>query len=471
MSPDSDGGPIDGPAADGDPRPDAPSGLALTTTARVRLHAGDTATLTVTLGGAVMGSTTIRATSLPPGVTIAPVTASAAGEVQLQVVADGAAMPSTITTTLVATDDDDARTAQATADVGVVGAAGTPDLTFDGDGRMDVATPDGVREEIAFADNYDFYTVEQSYRVRRRKAAGGAIDPTWTQEGVASVLGTHVYALPQGQVAITRGFLSSQPPLSDIAAHDATGHRLWVAEQPRGIGNTVLANGVLYIASDAGNAQSFIKQVSLAGVVTPVATGLNPGVGTGPFKDLRVDPTGRVVVSGEVGGTVVVARITAAGAIDATFGASGLLQIDNPLPSPVGVPNAELALTPTGAGYALVYFYGSGGGRSYLVPFSASGVAGTFVGVTTQNANSYATLVRVQPDGKILVGGVDVATPFVRRYLATGELDTSFATGGTLTLPYAPDDITVFAADQRIVVTMIEQAGAASMVRILRVWL
>jgi|GEM_PF-7133699 len=464
------------PAVDGGAEADAaiaidagPPGLTVASAGRVRLRAGESGTLTVTLGGAVMGATTLRATSVPAGVTIEPMTVNAAGAVELVVTAGAAAMPTTMTTTIVATDDDDARTAQATADVGVIGAAGTLDVTYNGDGQLDVVMPSSVAKRIAFEDDYDFFTIEQSYYVRRRQATGGALDATWTQEGLLNVLGTQLLSLPGNRLAIQRSYFGGGTTVGDISLHDATGHRVWRSEQPTNIWDPRFANGTLYIHSENNGPAGYIKTLSLTGTLGPLVVG--DGLTLGSYGDLQIDSAGRVLVSGSRSPHAGVGRFTAAGAPDATFGTGGVFEITSPLAGGAGLSSTELAVAPTGEGYALVYFSGTGGGRSYLVPFSASGVAGALIPVTSQHADSYAGLVRLQPDGKILVGGNDAGAGFVRRYLASGQIDAAFATAGTLALPYVPDELTVFAADDRLMVSMIQQVTNGGTIHLARVWL
>ncbi len=446
-----------------------PPALTIASTGRVRLRAGDSGTLTVTLGGAVMGATTLRATSMPTGVTIEPMTVSAAGAVELVVTAGAAAMPTTMTTTIVATDDDDARTAQAMADVGVIGVAGTLDVTYNGDGQLDVVMPSSVAKVIAFEDDYDFFTVEQGDTVRRRQATGGAIDATWTQEGLLDVLGTRLLAVPGNRLAIQRSYFSGNSVGGDLSLHDATGHRVWRSEQPTNIWDSRFANGALYIHSENNGPTGYIKTLSLTGTLGPLVTGDTLMLGS--YGDLQVDGAGRVVVSGSRSPRAGVGRFTTAGAPDATFGTDGVFEITSPLTGGAGLSSTVLVVAPTGEGYALVYFSGTGGGRSYLVPFSASGVAGALIPVTTQHADSYAALVRLQSDGKILVGGNDAGAGFVRRYLASGQLDSTFANAGTLALPYVPDELTVFAADDRLMVSMIQQVTNGGTIHLARVWL
>ena len=466
---------IDGGASDGATLTDAgevdgasPT-ISLTSTGRVRIRAGGSGALTVTLGGAVMGATTIRATSTPPGVTIAPVTVTAAGDVEIVVMAGAGALPSSVATMLVATDDDDARTAQLVADVLVVGAAGTLDTTYSADGRLDVTVPDGARKKIVFESDYDFFLVEASYRVRRRKASDGALDATWTQEGLANVLGTDLLAVPNGHLAIQRTFLTSSAPFGDIAVHDSTGHRLWLAEQPLAIVEPRFANGVLYIHSQSTGPTGYIKTFTLTGVSSPVVTG--GALDIGGYDDLQVDSSGRVVVSGLRSPQVAIGRYLATGAVDTTFGSGGVFEIANPLPNPQGLNSADIVVASGGAGYAAVYFYGSAGGRVYLVPFTSSGVASSPIPVTAQHAESFASRIVLQPDGKVLVSGSDAGVGFVRRYTASGVLDTTFATGGTLTLARVPDELTMFGADDRAVVTTIEQSAGGATVHLTRFWL
>ena len=168
------------------------------------------------------------------------------------------------------------------------------------------------------------------------------------------------------------------------------------------------------------------------------------GVSTGGVET-AVQPDGRIVVagrrSGPLGDDVLVARYTADGLLDASFGGGGIVTFNG---SGVGNDRAlGLALQPDGkilvAGYATVT--GSPKRDILVLRFTASGEldpafgdAGVFVYNGSGNGTDIAFAVALQPDGKILVAGESATAlsqdALILRLLPNGTLDTSFAGQG-----------------------------------------
>jgi uncharacterized delta-60 repeat protein len=141
-----------------------------------------------------------------------------------------------------------------------------------------------------------------------------------------------------------------------------------------------------------------------------------------------VDPAGNIVVAGGRGENLLVARTTANGALDSSFGTGGIF-----VGSEADSFSTRIARAPAG-GYRLVA----------MVPFGGMGWDCNVVGLTAAGAidtafgtNGYATLpgsdgdhwcssIAVQPDGRVVVGGRAGQHGFASRLLVNGAPDTSF---------------------------------------------
>jgi uncharacterized delta-60 repeat protein len=175
-------------------------------------------------------------------------------------------------------------------------------------------------------------------------------------------------------------------------------------------------------------------------------------------------PNGRLVVagfSGPEGGNIQVARLTAAGALDATFGTGGVAGVD------FGGDDFGLALARQADGRLLVAGRSSAAGAvvarlradGTLDPdFDADGR------VTLAWGGGGATAVLVQPDQRIVVvgSGPGGETMKVTRLRPDGSPDPGFGAGGTTTIDFgALEDLAGGAAlqpDGKIVVAGYTQA-------------
>lgn len=188
------------------------------------------------------------------------------------------------------------------------------------------------------------------------------------------------------------------------------------------------------------------------GVVT---TDLTSGDAASPSLDhataLALQADGRIVVGGFTRGETqafAVARYTADGAPDLTFGSGGLVKI------PAREPQVSaIALQPSGT----VALAGSSASNErgtapfVLVRLRADGAPDASFGgdglVTTNfdGSRSGARAVVAQPDGRLITGGAKFGAPSasgdalpesgfaLTRYNADGSLDTSFGTNGRAT--------------------------------------
>ena len=175
-------------------------------------------------------------------------------------------------------------------------------------------------------------------------------------------------------------------------------------------------------------------------VTTPIGLGAS-------INGVAVQPDGKIVAAGfSFNGSnddFALARYTAAGALDPTFGSGGtvITSIGSSHDYASGV-----ALQPDGKIVVAGYGYTNLSYTDFaLARYTTSGVLDTTFDtdgkVTTGigTGNDIALGVAVQPDGKIVVAGYSVAAGSfegdfaLTRYTATGALDTTFDTDGKVT--------------------------------------
>ncbi|MDB5323125.1 MAG: hypothetical protein JWN40_4756 [Phycisphaerales bacterium] len=162
------------------------------------------------------------------------------------------------------------------------------------------------------------------------------------------------------------------------------------------------------------------------------------------IRDISLQADGRIIVGGSTGNLWAVARLTADGKFDATFGKGGVAAID--LPGPLG---AVVAMNDGG-----VLAGGNGKGQFAAARFTAAGkldAAFGAGGITKVDfgfeSESVSDLV-IQKGGKIVlvgsVGETDVNRPdrpmdfALARLNADGGLDRSFGRRGRTTLSFNP---------------------------------
>lgn len=161
-------------------------------------------------------------------------------------------------------------------------------------------------------------------------------------------------------------------------------------------------------------------------------------------RAMAVQPDGRVVVAGDSSGRIALARYTAAGALDPTFGAGG--QVITDLGTSAGQQGTAVSVLPGGgillAGNAR-RFTAAGDVLSdlLLLRYTASGAldpgfgSGGVVVTDLGSASDGVSAMAVQPDGRILLAGTSGSgfSDFaVVRYTPAGALDPTFGTGGVV---------------------------------------
>jgi uncharacterized delta-60 repeat protein len=157
---------------------------------------------------------------------------------------------------------------------------------------------------------------------------------------------------------------------------------------------------------------------------------------------VAVQPDGKILVGGyaSLGGIQkwVVLRYTAAGVLDTSFGSSGIATI------PIGSAAANLwalAVQPDGRILAAGSADNGSGLDFALARLTASGALDSTFGsggkciTALASHDDEANCIAIQPDGGILLGGYakdsqDVLSDALVRYTAAGALDTGFGSGG-----------------------------------------
>lgn len=169
---------------------------------------------------------------------------------------------------------------------------------------------------------------------------------------------------------------------------------------------------------------------------------------------VAIQPDGKVVAagysSGEGGNVFALARYTANGTLDSTFGSGGT--VTTPIGSSSDIASA-VVLQSDGKIVAVGYS-AKGNFSDYdfaLARYTAAGALDSTFGtggiVTTPigSADDHAWGAAIQSDGKIVVAGQSFTSPsesdaVVARYTSDGDLDSAFGTGGIVTTDIGPLD-------------------------------
>ena len=209
----------------------------------------------------------------------------------------------------------------------------------------------------------------------------------------------------------------------------------------------------------------------LPGAAQAAPGDLDPSFGNGgivvtsitnnPYYDaptsMRVQPDGKIVVSGRVlaPGEYVeyddagffLARYHPSGALDASFGTDGkVISLLGPDYAADEVLGDDIALQPDGKIIAVGYKFNNSQYGFAVNRYNTDGTldasfgAGGRVSTAIRDSSVYFFSVAVQPDGKIIVVGRSYlgenASDFsVVRYNPSGSLDNGFGTGGVVTTP------------------------------------
>jgi uncharacterized delta-60 repeat protein len=162
--------------------------------------------------------------------------------------------------------------------------------------------------------------------------------------------------------------------------------------------------------------------------------------GTAYGIDLALQPDGKIVVSGNRSGDLLVARYTTTGTLDTSFGSGGWTAID----FGSSEQGSSVALQPDGK----IVVGGASGAREFvLARFDATGAldpsCDTDGKVNLQPGGpGQGFSLALQPGGKILLGGYTDAGDLavVRLNGANCGLDSSFGTAGVVTADFGAQD-------------------------------
>ncbi len=142
---------------------------------------------------------------------------------------------------------------------------------------------------------------------------------------------------------------------------------------------------------------------------------------------------GKVILGGSNGGFQLV-RYTTAGALDATFGAGGIVITNTGSLSSI----AAITIQPDGKIIAV------GTGEFSVARYNTNGTLDASFGTggtvtATLTGGIQASSMALQTDGKIIVAGgsADVTKFVVARFTASGTLDTTFGTAGFVTTSFS----------------------------------
>lgn len=258
-----------------------------------------------------------------------------------------------------------------------------------------------------------------------RLLADGSPDPAFGVDGVQTV--------DAGATSITPRALAIDAAERNIVAgvlNGPTESIVLIATTPAGLPDPAFGTG---------------------GVVT-TAVGLSGG---GAYA-VAVQPDQRIVAAGYAMDTgVMVARYLANGALDTSFGGTGLVivPLGNCASSFGGCVATSVLVQPdgrivvagsrTGNGFLLLRFHGDG---TLDQSFGNGGVVLTPVGLAGAIANA---LVRL-PDGKLVTAGESSSNESAYdytlvRHLPNGVVDTTFGQGGVVTTPISKEYDTAYA--------------------------
>lgn len=164
------------------------------------------------------------------------------------------------------------------------------------------------------------------------------------------------------------------------------------------------------------------------GVVT-TAIGTSSGI-----YDLVLQSDGKIVVAGKSDGKFAVARYTSAGVLDTTFGSSGVVTIT------IGSSASAHAVAIQSDGKIVITgkVMVDGQMQCALARYSAAGVLDATFGTsgivqTVVGHRAQATAIALQSDGKIVIGGWASSGHeqfMLARYTTAGVLDDTFGAGG-----------------------------------------
>jgi uncharacterized delta-60 repeat protein len=306
-----------------------------------------------------------------------------------------------------------------------MGAPGDLDTTFADVGRMtDLDLPGAAwslealhDDEVLFAggDACDgfycgYYYYDYAYNFVSRLSGDGSTDPSFTATRLENVEIFDVAMQPDGKAIAVGRTVENARDLSSLT--------------------------ILRLERDGALDLTFGED----GIVRSTTAGLRDTAGA-----VALDPDGRIVVAGSQGSRLIVMRLLANGAVDASFGSSGsFLGPANQLLQRIHILRTSAgAYRITANSFDSCRIVGLTTGGAPDASFGDSGVKLVGGPPATMRCKSMAA----QTDGRVLIAGRTRTGAFVTRLLASGEADPSFVptvipdlmTDATA-LTVAPDD-------------------------------
>ena len=201
------------------------------------------------------------------------------------------------------------------------------------------------------------------------------------------------------------------------------------------------------------------------GVGYAVTSFLQSGPGGSLFDQcnaLALQSDGKIVSAGftaEAGPNhVALTRHTASGALDASFGSGGKVDISAAFGASSNSEARALAIQPDGKLLVAGYASGPGNFEFLVIRLNVDGTPDTSFGSDSNgivrtpvgNGEDIANAMVLQPDGKIVLAGSALAADGRRdfalaRYTGAGVLDATFGSGGLVTTPVGPGDDIAYA--------------------------
>ncbi|MCP9496217.1 MAG: hypothetical protein MSG64_17370 [Pyrinomonadaceae bacterium MAG19_C2-C3] len=298
---------------------------------------------------------------------------------------------------------------------------GTPDATFDGDGRITTNFGSAVQYAEAVALQPDGKIVAVGYATDSERSderafasarynIDGSLDTSFGTSGKVKTKFT-------GNGSSSAQSVALQSDGKVVVAGSSS-----ISDRSGELGFAVVrynANGTLddSFDSDGRLTTSF-------------------GTGGSSAQSVAVQGDGKIVVFGDgrTSGKLILARYTGFGALDATFGVNGSIA------QTLGGSDEARAVAVQPDSKIVVAGYAAGGLTSVLTRYNTDGTLDTSFGINGQvieNGNEFfggaaANAVAIQPDGKIVVAGRFDNDFALWRYDANGVLDSTFSFNGRI---------------------------------------
>ncbi|MDF2466241.1 MAG: hypothetical protein K0Q43_4476 [Ramlibacter sp.] len=274
---------------------------------------------------------------------------------------------------------------------------------------------------------------------------------------VVTTPGSGAFSLASDTASITVIAVNDAPTFAPVAGTGIVVTDFGSASYDQGLSVVVQADGKILVAghSNAGGSSDFAVARYLAdgrlnggfGVDGTVVTDFGSS-SLDSAASLTLQPDGKIVVAGfsDIGDNndFALARYTADGSLDVSFGSGGTLVTDFSNPDHLDTNDVAKSVTvgPDGKIWVAGFREKNGDYDFAVARYSANGTPEVIFGGDLGGFNDVAYGVTVQPDGKVLVAGysdgivdgdgVSDSNFALQRYKADTTLDTDFGVGGTL---------------------------------------